>query len=91
MLRSITAQQFQEWIAYARMEPFDETRADYRVAMLAQLLANVNRDPKQKREPFTITDFLLKFGEETVAKQEPDWRRMKAMAKLITDTYRENK
>ena len=67
MLRSITARQFMEWMAYARLEPFDEVRADYRAASICALLANINRGAKQKA--YTIEDFLLKFDRTKTRRQ----------------------
>jgi hypothetical protein len=43
MLASITARQFQEWRAYADIEPFDERRADYRAAQVVQAVRNTFR------------------------------------------------
>jgi hypothetical protein len=72
VLRRLTAKQFLEWQAYATLEPFDEVRGDFRSALIASVLANVNRDSKKKPEPFKIQDFLLKFEEaEPPAKQTP--------------------
>lgn len=65
MLRSLTAKQFAGWRQYAAIEPFEfdtETRADYRAALIAQVIANVNRGEKQKA--FTLKDFLLSFEEK---------------------------
>lgn len=47
------------------MEPFGEERADIRSATNTMVLANANRDPKKKRTPYTIEDFML-------FKDEPD-------------------
>ena len=46
MLRSLTGDQFWEWMAYEELEPFGELRDDYRMANTMQLLANLQRDPK---------------------------------------------
>lgn len=61
LARSLTAKQFQEWEAYALLEPFDEVRADYRAASIVTTLANVNRGERQA--PFSLKDFLLNFEE----------------------------
>ncbi|MFI5223667.1 MAG: DUF4035 domain-containing protein [Nitrospirales bacterium] len=91
MLRGLTARQFHEWIAYAELEPFDEERADMRVAMLASVLANVNRDSKKKKEPYKIEDFMLKFG-KAVPKpfvNKNSWQVNKAIAMAIVAAYSE--
>ena len=35
-----------------------DRRADYRAALVASVLANVNRDPKKRAEPFTPFEFM---------------------------------
>jgi hypothetical protein len=35
-----------------------ERRADSRAALVASVIANVNRDTKRKPQPFTVADFL---------------------------------
>jgi len=50
-------------MAYARINPFGERRADLRMAMLAALTANVNRDPKKSRA-FKPSDFMPDFSRE---------------------------
>lgn len=47
-----------DWALYAKVEPFGETRADYRIAMLTALTANINRDAKTRPEPFEVADFM---------------------------------
>ena len=58
--REISSREFAEWLAFYRLEPFGEERADLRMAVLAALIANVNRNPK-KRRVFTPEDFMPKF------------------------------
>ena len=43
---------------YATLQPFGESAAWYRNAMLMSLHANMNRDPKKRSEPYTPDDFL---------------------------------
>lgn len=60
--RGLTAKGFMAWEHYAQLEPFGEMRADIRIALLCQLIANVNRGPKQR--PYELKDFLLDFSGE---------------------------
>lgn len=58
-------------MAFEQLEPFESTRGDYRQAAISTLLANINRDPKKRSEPFKIQDFLLRFdGEAKESKQK---------------------
>jgi hypothetical protein len=50
-----------EWAEYCTLEPFGEWRDDVRNAQLCALIANVNRDPKRRPEPYAIQDFMLQF------------------------------
>lgn len=62
---NLTAKKFLEWEAYSILEPFDDTRADYRSASIATVIANVNRGTNQRA--YKLDDFLLKFGVQEVA------------------------
>lgn len=57
-MRHISSAEFTEWQAFYQIEPFGPEADSWRSAMLASILANVNRDPKKKREPYTIDDFM---------------------------------
>ena len=45
-------------MAYARLEPFGSEADDHRLAQLLALIANVNRDGKRRKTPWTPEDFL---------------------------------
>ena len=64
-------------MAYDRIEPFGEERADLRSAQIACILANVNRGKGQK--VFKIDDFMPKF--EPRKRQTPE-----EMAKMLEMT-----
>lgn len=58
-------------MAYHSLEPFGELRADYRAALIAQTIANVNRSKGQ--DPYKLEDFLINFeGQEEKPQQAPD-------------------
>ena len=46
-------------MAYSQVEPFGEERADLRSAIIACIIANVNRGKDQR--PFEVSDFMPKF------------------------------
>jgi hypothetical protein len=70
-------------MAFYRVEPFGERRADLRMAIVAALIANVNRDPKKQREPFTVDDFMPKFDPIDEPKQMQTWQQQKAMLQAL--------
>jgi hypothetical protein len=67
MLRNLTAKQFREWEQYAELEPFDETRQDYRIASVVATLANLYRGKNQKA--LTLDDCVVRFGKQAKRKQ----------------------
>ncbi len=63
VLRKImTSADIAEAMAFERMEPIGEYREDLRAALIASTIANCNRSSKSK--PFTLSDFMLEFGEK---------------------------
>jgi hypothetical protein len=63
------------------LEPFDETRADYRAASIATMIANVHRGKDQRA--YKLEDFVLKFGEKP--KQTPEDHLL--IAKLFAASF----
>lgn len=59
LLDSISYPELLKWGKYYQREPFGEWRADVRSAQITQMLANINRDPKKRSDPYQIKDFLL--------------------------------
>lgn len=57
MARRLSARELAEYEALDRLDPFGPERGDLRMAILASLIANVNRDPK-KTKPFKPLDFM---------------------------------
>lgn len=68
--------EYAEWYALYQIEPWDELRSDMRNAMLMSLLANVNRDSKKHKKPFSIADFL------------PDWWGDKRKPQAVMQKFR---
>jgi hypothetical protein len=58
MLERMSSKTFQEWQRYFNIEPFGEYRAELRHGQQMALTANMNRDSKQKPEPYTPWDFM---------------------------------
>lgn len=60
-METTSSRELTEWQIFAEVEPFGEARADLRDAMIASLIANVNRDPQSRPQPFTPDDFLIDY------------------------------
>lgn len=52
----MTAEELQEWQAYAQLEPFGPEMDFWRAGMIAATIANVNR--KKGKKPYTAEDFM---------------------------------
>lgn len=70
LLASMTSSQFHEWMVYHSIEPFGEFRAELRHGQQMAMTANLNRDTKKKRDPFTTAEFM-NFVEQPEKKIEP--------------------
>jgi hypothetical protein len=58
MLREIPSRLLMEWMAFYGLEPFGY-EADFQGhALTASVIAEVNRNTKKRKEPFTIKDFM---------------------------------
>ena len=85
MLRSLTAKQFVEWEAYARLEPFNELRADQRAALIASYVYNMAVSVRDRKP---ISDFMLKWEESGEAKPKTQsWQQQKQIAYMIAAAY----
>lgn len=51
----MSSRELSEWIAYNAIQPFGDTRADLRSAIIASTVANCHR---ASGTPFTVSDFM---------------------------------
>jgi hypothetical protein len=64
LLARISSRELTEWICFFGIEgPAGEERADWRAGLIASTIANANRDPKKRKEPFEPTEFMPKWGD----------------------------
>lgn len=81
MLRRIPASLLAEWMAYDQVEPISlGYRGEVAAAQVASVIANVNRNPEKKRQPYTIEDFVVKYGEAAAADPEEVWMKVRLWA-----------
>jgi hypothetical protein len=86
ILQGLTAKEFRGWEMYCGLEPFGETRDDFRTASIVQMLYNVNRGAKQKALP--LKDFVLTFGESEDEKpKRQTWQQQLAIMKMMAAAY----
>jgi flagellar basal body rod protein FlgC len=63
-----------------------EKRADARAALIASILANVNRDRKKRKKPFTLEDFML-TGKKKEPKKKQSIEEMIEMTKILNAAF----
>lgn len=86
MLEQMPSRLFKEWQAYYLLEPFGQWRDDYRMAILASILANINRDSKKHPTPFDPLDFMPDFmavGDEQESNPETIQDKVMQLAKAL--------
>lgn len=84
MLRSMTAQQFQEWYVFSQLEVLPIDRLNYLFAGVQQILMNAHR--KKGSKAVTMDKALTLFGDmSAVTPKRTDWRAMKSIAQGLTD------
>ena len=59
MQARIDSREFTDWIAYSRIDPFGNERADLHAAMIVSILYNINRGKHKAKSP---SDFMPDFG-----------------------------
>jgi len=73
LLGRISSREIAEWMAYFQTEPFGEISAEFRMARIASILAETNRDEKKRKEPFSEKDFMrTEFLGDVDAEEEAD-------------------
>lgn len=78
----MSSREFGEWMAYSAIEPFGEPRADLRAALVAKVIADVNRG--KNTPPYKLEDFMLRFDIEPTTQSDDD---MLQQAQLANAAY----
>lgn len=76
----ISSNEFAEWMAYSKIDPFGEERADLRSAIIATVFANAHR--AKGRRVFRVTDFMPQFDRSSVECQSP--KHMQAIFRMMS-------
>ncbi|MCK9326632.1 MAG: hypothetical protein M0P69_14170 [Bacteroidales bacterium] len=80
LLARIDSRELSEWISYYEMEPWGTDVEDWRAGMVASTIANVNRDPKKQRKPYTPKDFMPQRIVEQ--KEEQSWEEQARLLEM---------
>jgi len=90
LLQRITARELAEYEELFALDPWDESRADLRTAIVAATLANINRDPK-KGKPFRPVDFMPYADKEALKRADASRLAAELKGALGAKAVRKNK
>jgi hypothetical protein len=83
LLGELSSRQLAEWLAFFRLEPWGEERADLRAGIVASTVANVHRDGKKRRKPYSPEEFMPRFEVEEEAPEETALRLMGQLRRAL--------
>ena len=87
MVAGLTWADLLEWQEYARLEPFDEERADARSAQIVQALYNLFADRRGYPDGFPLADFLLIFGDAEAPPRTEKPKQDLAYQEMLIDAW----
>ena len=75
----MTIREFNEWVLYAEIEPFEEQRADWRTAHVVATLVSIFR--KKGSPAAKVKDYVLQFVSRwrEILKPKQTWQEQKAI------------
>ena len=59
-----------EWEAIAQAHGIKQERLDYRAALICSVIANVNRNPKKRPQPYKPKDFMPKANKAQTPEEQ---------------------
>ena len=79
----MSSRELSEWMAFFSLEPWGADIEDWRFAMLASVIANVNRDPKKRKKPYKPSDFMPRREPA----EEQSWEEQARILELWTRAF----
>lgn len=79
----MSASEFLDWQVFFELEPFGELRDDLRAGTIAATIANIHRDKKKRRKPYSVRDFMPGYEITARAKQEQSAENLLQKVALI--------
>lgn len=68
LAQEMSREELTEWIAFAQLEPFGAEFEEYLAALVASVIAEVNRNRKKRGKAFAPREFMQKWGEPEAGK-----------------------
>ncbi|HYF81161.1 MAG TPA: DUF4035 domain-containing protein [Symbiobacteriaceae bacterium] len=72
LLSEVSSAELSEWMTYYQLEPWGTGSEDLRAGIISSTIANANRDPKQRQQPYAPGDFIPRRDDSEVEEQSPD-------------------
>lgn len=78
-----------EWVAFEKLEPFQEAQTAYGFASVVQVLANVHRNKSHRK--FDLEDAVIRHGDDPRRElhRVQDWKQMKAIGQMMSAVFSE--
>ena len=70
-MQSLSREELSEWQAFWQLEPFGSQFDEYRSALIASVVAEVNRNRKKRGKAFTPKEFMPEWGKDEPKKDQP--------------------
>ena len=91
LLAETTSAELTEWAVFYEMEPFGPERGDLQAGIVAATVANVNRDAKKQKKPYTAHDFMPKFEGAAEAKAPKSPEELRRKWELVMQAFSKKK
>ncbi len=85
MMDRMSAAEFNEWIAFDRIEPIRSDAAAWQVASLELMYLNAHRDNEQRSTPYTLEEVKMFHTPAPAPKQTAE--EQLSMAQMITGQF----
>jgi hypothetical protein len=59
LTESMTTEELNQWAEFYSLEPWGDWPRNLRTAHIVSVLANVNRDPKKRDQPYSLEECML--------------------------------
>lgn len=85
LLSRISSRELTEWMALDAIEPVGDRRLDVLAAIQMALIANINRDRKKRKNPYSAADFMPQWDKPETA--EGNGARMLSVVEILNTAF----
>lgn len=73
LLERIDSRELTEWGAFFNLEPWGTEIEDWRAGLISATIAEVNRDPQRRRNPYLPSDFMPSSSRKIETTEQQSW------------------